>query len=100
MESQKDYLSNIKSQETQIEYIETIQEYLIVFKNTEDQKACRGDCAPKLASDTHMAKYQISAEYVKSLSDCKIYRETYVNGKLAKTARKIWAIGPTLMKTI
>ena len=42
----------------------------------------------KLASDTHMAKYQISAEYVKSLSDCKIYRETYVNGKLAKNSKK------------
>ena len=45
MESQKDYLSNIKSQETQIEYIETIQEYLIVFKNTEDQSLPRRLCA-------------------------------------------------------
>ena len=88
MESQKDYLSNIKSQETQIEYIETIQEYLIVFKNTEDQKLAEEIVRQKLASDTHMAKYQISAEYVKSLSDCKIYRETYVNGKLAKNSKK------------
>lgn len=87
MESQKGYLDNIDTVAEQVEYIETIQDYLIVYNNAEDIEKAKALVEQEIAKDTHMAQYQLRAEYIQSLNDCKIYRETYVNGKLVKDSK-------------
>ena len=86
MESQKDYLKNIESTTAQVQYIETIKGYLDIYESTEDRDAATQIVAKALAENEQMASFQIKAEYVESLGDCKIFRDTYVNGNL--TAEK------------
>jgi sugar (glycoside-pentoside-hexuronide) transporter len=86
MESQKDYLSNINGATAQVEYIESIEYYLGIFDTHEEDEAIE-IVTEELAADTEMSKYQLRAEYIKSLADCKIYRETKVDGKTVEGSR-------------
>ncbi len=81
MESQKNYLSNIDSAPAQVEYIKNIKVYIDIYESIADETAAKQLVAQTIAEDTEMAKYQLNPEYVKSLSDCKIFRQTVTNGK-------------------
>ena len=81
MESQKGYLENIDTAVEQVEYIDRVQDYLIVFNSQSDTEKAIELVEKEIAEDTDMAKYQLRAEYIQSLNDCKIYRETYKNNK-------------------
>lgn len=87
MESQKGYLENIDSAVEQIEYIDSIQDYLIVYNSQSDKEKAKEIITEEISKDSHMAKYQIQADYIQSLNDCKIYRETYIDGKAVKNSK-------------
>lgn len=87
MESQKGYLENIDEVSEQIEYINTVQDYLVVYNSASDEETAKALVSEEIAADPHMAQYQIQADYIQSLNDCKIYRETYKNNKLVKNSK-------------
>ncbi len=81
MESQKNYLSNIDSAPAQVEYIKNIKDYVDIYELIADEALAKQMVAEAIAEDTEMTKYQLNPEYVKSLADCRIYRQTIVGGK-------------------
>lgn len=87
MESQKNYLSNIDSAPAQVEYIENIKDYVDIYESIVDEALAKELVAKAIAEDTAMTKYQLNPEYVKSLADCKIYRETVINGKVVSDSK-------------
>ena len=85
MEAQKDYLSNIKTTSEQVYYINQIDDYVEIYETAENEDEALALINQALSSDPEMAKFQLRAEYVKALGDCKLFREEYVNGKLTET---------------
>lgn len=93
MESQKGYLENIKNPTEQVQYILGIQDYLDIFNEPANDGKEYDLFNEKLANDPAMAKYQLKAEYVESLNDCKIFREVIENNKVvegSKTDMGFW----------
>ncbi|NLL56309.1 MAG: hypothetical protein GX242_03745 [Clostridiales bacterium] len=84
MESQKNFLSNIKTNEEQIAYLSAVGRYLDIYESVEDQNEANELVAQAIAEDTFMATYLLKPEYVESLGDCRIIRTTYVNGQAQK----------------
>jgi sugar (glycoside-pentoside-hexuronide) transporter len=80
MESQKSFLSNIKTSAEQVQYIESVKDYLDIYLTVEDENEAKQLVTEMIAQDEHMAKYQIQADYVRSLGDCKLFRQIVVNG--------------------
>ena len=87
MESQKNYLSNIDSAPAQVEYIENIKDYVDLYESVADEATAKELVAKAINEDTEMAKYQLNPEYVKSLADCKIFRQTVINGKVVADSK-------------
>jgi melibiose permease/lactose/raffinose/galactose permease len=87
MESQKDFLKNIDGNAAQIQYIDAISDYLDIFETITDEDQAKSAVEAALAEDEFMSGYQLRAEYVQSLADCKLYRETYVDGELVEGSK-------------
>lgn len=81
MESQKNYLSNIDSAPAQVEYIKNIKDYVDIYESAADENTAKQLVTQAIAEDNDMSKYQLNPEYVKSLADCRIFRQTVINGK-------------------
>lgn len=87
MESQKDYLINMKTAEEQIVYLMAINDYLDIYETVEDENEAREIVAQAIAEDTFMAKYQLDPDYVQALGDCRIYRTSYALGQEVKDSK-------------
>ncbi len=85
MEAQKDYLSDIKTSSEQVYYIEQIDEYLSYYETAENEDGAIQLIDQALSSDPKMTKFQLRPEYIKSLGDCKLFRQEYVNGELQRS---------------
>lgn len=81
MESQKNYLEDMKTSQEQISYLNSVKGYLGTYEEATDKEAAITAIAAQIKAD-NLTKYQLKADYVKSLGDCKVFRETYVDGKI------------------
>ncbi|NLT18142.1 MAG: Melibiose carrier protein [Firmicutes bacterium ADurb.Bin080] len=80
MESQKNFLSGIKTSTEQIDYISDIQDYFEIYENALDKGDANNQIETLIAQDG-LTKYQLKVSYLQSLADCKIFRTTFVNGE-------------------
>lgn len=81
MESQKNYLSDMKTSSTQIEYLSNVQNYIGILESATDEASAEAQVEASIISDD-MSKYQLKADYIDSLGDCVVFRSTYTDGEL------------------
>ncbi|HOB63688.1 MAG TPA: glycoside-pentoside-hexuronide (GPH):cation symporter [Clostridia bacterium] len=72
MESQKNYLETMGNSQDQIKYILKVKDYFEVYES-HDQKEAARIVDEMIANDEFMSHYQIKAEYVDALKNCRIY---------------------------
>lgn len=92
MESQKNYLADMNTSSAQITYLNNVQDYINIIETADDETAAKALVSERIISDD-MSKYQLKADYVQALGDCKVFRKTYVDGNLvegSETPIGIW----------
>ena len=80
MESQKNFLSGIKTSSEQIAYLSDIQDYFEIYELAQDKEVANQQIETLIAEDG-LTQYQLKVSYLQSLADCKIFRTSYINGE-------------------